>query len=73
MIVFLVSCNEFAFILGALLGQILGIAPVSQKVARRRVPLSGFPERQIVSQLSCLASVYLKIQMTAPVVNYVSY
>jgi hypothetical protein len=73
MIVFLVSCKELGFILGAPLGQIPGIAPVSQKVARRPVPLSGFPERQIVSQLSGLASVYPKIQMIAPVVNYVSY
>jgi hypothetical protein len=73
MIVFLVSCKELGFILGALLGQIPGIAPVSQKVARRPVPLSGFPERQIVSHLSGSASVYPKTQMITPVGNYVSY
>jgi hypothetical protein len=35
--------------------------PVSQKMARRHVPLSGFDERQIVSHLSGSASVYPKI------------
>ena len=74
MIVVLVSCKELGFILGALLGQIpAGSLPVSQKVARRFVPLSGFHKRQIVSQLSGLVSVYPKIQRITPVVNYVSY
>ncbi len=73
MIVFLVSSKEPGFILGALLGQIPGIAPVSQKVARRPVPLSGFHERQIVSHLSGSASFYPKTQMITPVGNYVSY
>ncbi len=74
MIVVLVSCKEVGFIPGALLGQIPGGSlPVSQKVARRPVPLSGFHERQIVSQLSGSSSVYPKIQIMTPVVNYVSY
>ncbi len=74
MIVFLVSCKEPGFIFGVVRGHITAESlPVTQKMARGVVPLSGFHERQIVSHLSGSASFYPKTQMITPVGNYVSY
>jgi hypothetical protein len=74
MIVVLVSCKQLGFILAVALSQIPGESlPVSQNMAWPLVPLSGFHDRQIVSQLSGSASVYHKIQVISLVTNYVPY